>query len=53
MGNIEIALVDREVDRRQAPLVSRRQVSARGDARLHGGEVVRLNGIEQAAGRVA
>ena len=49
MRNLEIALVDGEVDWRQAPLVSRRHVSARSDARLHRGEIICLNGVEQAA----
>jgi hypothetical protein len=53
MGDIEVALVDGEVDRRQTPLVFRRHVSACGDAGLDRGQIVCLYGIEQAAGRVA
>ena len=52
MGNPEIAPVDGQVGGGIAPRIVRLDVGAGGDARLHGLEVVRLNGGEQLSGRV-
>ena len=50
VGDAEITLVDSQVDCCHSPLVGRRYIRSRGNAGLHGGHAVAVNGFEQVAG---
>ncbi len=50
MGDLEMALLDGQIDRKHAEAVAGREVGTVGDADLGCGQVVALNGVEEVLG---